>query len=125
MLIGPTMNWPDSRFSFRPPLQARVHLYVRCAVTSIKSRFWLGHFRKTPWWRLFRLDAPNERACAEEISAWQFYLDHRLVSLNYLLAILSGVTFNEGPASKGLKSMNKQIAEMTLRRMRPLDASNV
>jgi hypothetical protein len=94
MLLGPVMNWPDQNLKFRLSLKQKFYLYKTCFITSFRIRAILAQFHSTNkvmvLWRIFFPKPPRSvgpETILEEV-AWQYYLDHRQVFLNYVVRIL-------------------------------------
>jgi SIR2-like domain len=92
MRFGPAMKWPNQSFSFGLSLKEVLILYHRSARGSFRLRKLLAGFGVkylTRMGRVFFPQPPGPTAHPEEAVAWQYYLDHRQVFLNYLIRFLA------------------------------------
>jgi hypothetical protein len=96
MRLGPVMNWPDQHFRYHLSIKTKLYLYKTCAAASFQLRKILAQFRDNKIQRFWRVLFPKppsatRRETIQEEVAWQYYLDHRQVFLNYLIRPLGKV----------------------------------
>jgi translation initiation factor 2 beta subunit (eIF-2beta)/eIF-5 len=98
MLMGPFMDWPDRKLTYRMSFCSKVISLLMHLWTTIRVRRLLLDFRRNgPMGRVFnffrsvvptKLDLPGASSSAQEVISWQYYLDHWQVFGNLLLKAL-------------------------------------